>query len=395
MHPLAKQYLIWPRSVEESYGKAFLADLTSTMKKLLPGEEYKPIVIPYNDLGKKDFATQGRAILDAVSSMQREPGFGVVMIHETVDRKKRERDKLAAMVMRESRKLGLYVAVIHTTMAYQSYVLVTPHGGVPSYQVTTDYSQMRRFEGYLRNVAITKILMTNEIWPFVLGSPLHADMTIGIDVQLNTACFTFVGRSGGDIRIEVKDSNQKELLGRKVVQTTVLRVLRQEVHEFGRSPVRTLVVHRDGRLFPDEIKGFMNALEILKRETIATPDATITLVEIPKTAPAPVRLFDVTRLNGREQVINPQVGSPWMMSDTEAYLLTTGRAFKHPGTCNPLHVRLIKGGMPFESVLEDVYALSCLAWTRPEDCSRVPVTIKLADIRLRENAGGYDEDALE
>jgi hypothetical protein len=50
--------------------------------------------------------------------------------------------------------------------------------------------------------------------------------------------------------------------------------------------------------------------------------------------------------------------------------------------------------MPFEKLLEDVYAFTCLALTRPEDCSREPFSIKLADIRLREHAGGYDEDAL-
>lgn len=50
--------------------------------------------------------------------------------------------------------------------------------------------------------------------------------------------------------------------------------------------------------------------------------------------------------------------------------------------------------MPFEEIIEDVYALTCLALTRPEDCTREPFTLKLSDIRLREHAGGYDEDAL-
>src|SRR6516162_997920 len=41
--------------------------------------------------------------------------------------------------------------------------------------------------GYLQNVALNKILLTNNFWPFVLATPLHADLTIGIDVKNQTA----------------------------------------------------------------------------------------------------------------------------------------------------------------------------------------------------------------
>jgi hypothetical protein len=41
-----------------------------------------------------------------------------------------------------------------------------------------------------------------------------------------------------------------------------------------------------------------------------------------------------------------------------------------------------------------MYALTTLAWTRPEDCTRDPITIKLNDRRLSEDAGDYDSDAL-
>ena len=50
--------------------------------------------------------------------------------------------------------------------------------------------------------------------------------------------------------------------------------------------------------------------------------------------------------------------------------------------------------MPFKEIQEDIYAQTCLALTRPEDCSRLPFTLKLTDIRLTEHAGVYDEDAL-
>jgi argonaute-like protein implicated in RNA metabolism and viral defense len=119
------------------------------------------------------------------------------------------------------------------------------------------------------------------------------------------------------------------------------------------------------------------------------------MLEITKTGLAPVRVFDVVKNGSITETRNPEVGTYWAATERDAYLLTTGRAFSHPGTCNPLHVHIVEGGMPIEKLLEDVYSLSCLAWTRPEDCSRVPATIKLADIRLTENAGGYDEDDIE
>lgn len=71
-----------------------------------------------------------------------------------------------------------------------------------------------------------------------------------------------------------------------------------------------------------------------------------------------------------------------------------GREFNHPGTTRPLYVKHIEGSIPFKQILEDIYAQTCLAFTRPEDCSRLPFTLKLTDIRLTEHAGDYDEDAL-
>jgi hypothetical protein len=47
-----------------------------------------------------------------------------------------------------------------------------------------------------------------------------------------------------------------------------------------------------------------------------------------------------------------------------------------------------------EQLLEDIYRLTTLAWTRPEDCTRYPITIKLNDRRLFEDAGEYNENEI-
>jgi hypothetical protein len=65
------------------------------------------------------------------------------------------------------------------------------------------------------------------------------------------------------------------------------------------------------------------------------------------------------------------------------------------GQSQPLHIRLVEGVFTIQQCLEDVFYLSCLTWTRPEDSSRYPVTIKLNDRFLSEEATDYDEDALD
>ena len=53
------------------------------------------------------------------------------------------------------------------------------------------------------------------------------------------------------------------------------------------------------------------------------------------------------------------------------------------------------GTIPLEKWLEDVDFRSALAWTLPEDCTKHPITIKLTDRRLGEDAETFDSDALE
>lgn len=118
-------------------------------------------------------------------------------------------------------------------------------------------------------------------------------------------------------------------------------------------------------------------------------------MEIAKTSPAPLRLFDIIEKNGRPWIQNPQIGSVYIASETDGYLCATGRAFYRPGTVRPLHVRRVEGPLSLEKCLEDVYYLTALAWTRPEDCTRYPITSKLNDRFLSEEATQYDVDALD
>jgi argonaute-like protein implicated in RNA metabolism and viral defense len=262
-------------------------------------------------------------------------------------------------------------------------------------QYRPDPSQRGRLSGYLRNVALNKILLINRKWPFILADRLHADITIGIDVKNNTCGLLVVGRFGADIRPFLKTSRQKEQLQPLQVKKYLCEVLREEASATS-EPIRTIVIHRDGTLWPSDLEGAQQGIVTLKEEGVIPPDATLTVLEILKLSPAPLRLYGVTEgPNNRAWIENAGVGTCYIVNDTEAYLCTTGRPFLRQGTARPLHVKRVAGPLPLLQYLEDLYALSVLAWTQPEGCSRYPITLKLNDRYLRDEATDYDADTLD
>lgn len=391
--PLDRQYFILPQSVLDSYGTRYLADQRAAVDELYPQEVgYDPEIVSYNDRVKRTFAHQGNAILDAVRAKCRKPGYAVVMIHHTLGRVARGEDQLAAMVIRELRDLNITAAVIHSTMGRESYVLGKGKGGQPQYFPRE--SARRKLSGYLRNVALNKVLLTNQRFPFVLATPLHACITIGVDVKHHTAGLAVVGRSGEKLRSFCRTSRQKEKLREEQMEKYLIEIISDEATA-RRELARVIVIHRDGRAFPSEIAGAKKAIERLRSSGIIAADATLTILEIAKTPQAPARFFEISEKDGEEIVDNPQIGLYRIVGETEGYLCTTGRAFSRPGTVEPLHVRHIEGPLPLEKCLEDIYCLSALAFTKPDDCARYPVTIKLNDRFLGEEATEYDADALE
>lgn len=395
--PLDRQYFILPQSVADSYGSQMIEDLKRTVGDLFP-HEYNPVIVTYNDRVAKTFAKQGNAILEAVRNQCTKPGYAVVMIHHHTDRQEREEDRLAAMVIRElyeddsdhPQKPQIYAAVIHTKVGAECYI---QRNGESSYEPRPE--KRGKLAGYLRMVAINKILLTNQRWPFVLETRLNADLTIGLDVKQNTAGLVIVGSNGGNIRTLFRKSNHNEKLSERQMKARLVEIIRLEAKSRPEEPIRTILLQRDGRIYDTELKGAHEAIDLLKKEGVIAPDATLTIIEVSKSAPVRFRLIDMSLRGNRVWVENPQLGSYCIISDTEGYLCSTGRAFPHKGTVQPLHIRLIEGRLSVQQCLEDVFYLSCLTWTRPEDSSRYPITIKLNDRFLSEEATDYDDDALD
>lgn len=392
---LYRQYLILPKSVQESYGSRFVEDLKRAVKSLYAVGEYDPIVLAYEDGVPHRFLQQARALLNAIEEQVTEPGYAVVMLHRLEDRAVRQEDQLATFAIHQLRDRDVRAAVIHTEVPGRSYQLINDGVREPFY--VQRHSEARKLNGYLRNVALNKVLLTNRRLPFVLATRLHADLVVGVDVKNSTAGLAAVDAYGANFLTIFRESKQKERLLEDQIQLYVMEAIRLISQYLNYLP-RHVVIHRDGRVYGSELTGIQRAIEALKQEGLLNTEATSTVVEISKTSPVPLRIFDVTKwLERGPWIDNPTIGTFFIADPKNGYLCTTGRPLLKGvrGTVRPLHVRLVEGSLLLEDCLEDIFYLSSLTWTRPEGCMRTPITAKLLDRFLFEEAGEYDEDQIE
>lgn len=398
---LGRQYLMLPQSVIDSYGDSFIEDLIAAVEELFPQEfGFDPEIIPYNDRTKKTLGHQGNAIREALEEYNPMPGgHAVVMVHPVKKRRPTDEDELAAMAIRELEKYEIRGAAIHTETEAASYVMGKDADGNPKYVQRNDRRQRGILKGYLQNVALNKVLLNNGRWAFVLATRLHSDLVIGIDVKNNSAGITVIGSNGEKLGSFTRKSKQREQLTAAQICKWLKEIIEKEVLARRRKnlpPLRHIVIHRDGRMFECEIEGAEEAIADFKTAGILAREASLTIVEIPKNPMAPMRFFDITKKSGGyAEVQNPQIGLYEVLDETEGYVCTTGRTFPRRGTVEPLCVKRISGDLTMEQCLEDVFYLSALALTKPDDCSRYPLSIKLNDRALTDAATEFDEDALE
>jgi hypothetical protein len=397
--PFDRQYFILPKSDYESFGRMFMEEVIAEVQELYsPKDEisYSPTVITYDDSVQKSICALGRAIIESVEKVGAKPGFGIVMIRKMRPRRMKKEDELANLVMRELRERQIYVSVIHSESAKESYEYATNEEGNGEWKLTSDRRQLGKHRGYLRNVVLNKILILSSCWPFVLRTPLSVDLTIGIDVKNNVAGFTVILKTGADLTYYFSESDQKEQLRKGQVCKKIIEIITNEQKLQPRN-IRDIVIHRQGKLFPPEKDGILQALNMVAEKGLIAENHRCTFLEIKTTSKVPFRLFSVTALSGtqKEMVYNPTIGTFVLLSENDSFVCNTGPPYyEHQGTTNPLHVVKVEGPHALERLLEDVFYLSNLTWTKIDDCSRQPLSIKMTDIRLREFAGEYDADDL-
>lgn len=392
--PFERQYVVLPESIANSFGRThFLKDLKREVDRIHPTKGgWQPEVITYNDRNTKksmDLAIEILAQLQKTTSL-RAGGYALIVI-PSLSRKKRTQDDLATMcVVQGDDLLNLEVAIMHTDTLTDCFAY-RPQG---NYYLREDKKGL--YFGYVQGVALNKVILNNERWPFILKTPLSADLYIGVDVKHSLAGFTFVTKYADNIKPVRQKTQRKEQLSSERIKTVLIKQIRK-LSEY--REIHTIVIHRDGRLFRSEQDGIEQAVAELKSAGTLPPDATFTVVELPKQSTTAFRLFEemtpydvIQTSTDNQALLNPQVGSWVPFNDREGFVCTTGREFRHKGTSSPLYVKVAHGDMSLETVLRDIYYLSTLAYTKPDDCSRDPLTIKMTDRRINEYGGHYDNE---
>ncbi len=389
--PLGCQFVIVPESMMDSYGSEFLRTVERTTQSMFPQDRpFKPKIISYNDRGKKTPIDQGIRIVEAAKAHCGDFGHALVIVHSVDGPFNGGEDQLAALVIRELQKIGIVAAVSHTDVPSRCYQQSRSKDGNVSYIVPTQKRGL--LQGYVRGLVLNKILLNNERWPFALDRRLHADITIGVDVKHNTAGLLLVGPTAEFIRPVCSTSRRREKLSRDQLAAEVYDLVSAEASHI-ESPIQNIMIHRDGRLFADEQSGIHDAIEKLRNDRVLDHSAELTIIEIHKTSSLPFRLFDIVSDGNTVNVLNPKHGDYAIFGDT-GFVCTTGQPFRQSGSVRPLQIVKLEGPMSVQCCLEDLFRLSCLAFTKPDDCSRVPVTLRLLDRRLGDEATEYDEDSF-
>jgi hypothetical protein len=399
-----RQLFIVPETDYHMYAneKYFLKHLEFMVNKSHPTEAgWKPEVITYDNRNKTTSVEIGFEIMDKVAEYikMKKGGYAVIMLPSDVQKNKRQHDELAALVVSQCfEEHEITAGIMHNEMLAKCFYHETV-GNETRYAIKQDLR--KKYQSYLEGVAINQVLLNNERWPFILNTPLHADLTIGIDVKRNIAGFTFIDKYSRHILTRFDKSSSKEKLSTAQVVRMLTNFIKVQAN-YADYKFNRIVIHRDGRLFNTEKMGIQKAIEILIQKGVIPENADVTIVEIPKHAVIPYRMFEATGnydvlavADDNGHTLNPEIGSWEKLNDREAFLCTTGREFTRDGTSNPLFVKIESGPMPVEEILEDIFFLSCLPYTRPEDCSRFPLTIKITDRRINNMGSGFDFEALE
>lgn len=400
------QYFLVPVTAYNMYvnDENFLSDLKYQVNKMHSSETpWEPIPIPYDNRNKTDAIDIGFAIINAFEEKigrKKNGGYALVMLPSGVEKEKRKHDELAALVVWQfQQEYNITASIMHSQTLEACYTY-KPNGTNPGYYILPESRGL--YSGYIQGVALNQVLLNNERWPFILETPLHADLTIGVDVKRHIAGFTFIDKVSKNILTKDDKTINKEGLAKSQVIRMLTKYITIQVKHAG-YPIKRIVLHRDGRLFRQERQGALEAIQILIQKNILPVDATLSFAEIPKHSISPFRMFNISEEfdiikqdedNGL--VSNPESGSWVPINGREAFLCTTGREYtQHHGSTRPLYIKTEPNGLTMEQILEDIYFLSCLTYTKPDDCSRYPLTIKITDRRINTLGSEFNVDALD
>ncbi len=362
------QYLLAPLSLNRQIVEDFKNRLEKSIQQFVHGS-YSMELILYDDLKAKTLKEQSEAILGKCINLH---GYAVLILPSS------------------SRPADLHNFIKKKLWPKVQCQCVLAESLSNFYHRDSLCKVKRDLKGkyisYLRYTALG-YLMVNRKWLWALRDKLHYDAYIGVDVLNNTAAFTFLYNNGLRCFTHIYPSKQKEKLLPQQIREVIYKHLKADLGNCNVSP-QSIIIHRDGRAYLSEWRGFQDAIEQLQRDKVLPESVVIGIVEVHKHNSYGFRLFL------KEKVIyrNPIIGSWEMFGEDRGIVCTTGEPFKLPGTANPLYIQIAYGKLDIRKVLQDIFSLSQLCWMNPEGCCRLPITVKLCDEFLNPVAAEADED---
>jgi hypothetical protein len=261
------------------------------------------------------------------------------------------------------------------------YLRRTPDGYVVSNNI---------YWSYLFNTAL-KLLVVSGAKPWVLADALHYDLYIGIDVLNTTAGFSFLGVGGELLQFRPFTSGDQEKLSASEIAEVLLNNLPRFIERLrektGRLP-RHMIIHRDGRSYDTELEGYQHVIGELQSNRLLLSDARCGIVEIHKSNSESLRMFNWYQARAG----NPKVGRYHVFNKDWGLVATTGYPVLTQGTAAPLSAHIAYGNLEIEKVLQDIFNLSMLSWTKPDGVQSTPITIKIIDDWLEPIGADVDEN---
>lgn len=371
------QYLIVPQSLNRSIAEDFNRRIENTIRNFAQ-RPYRMQVVVYQDQGTITLKQQVDSVIGGLAQAGASHGHGILILPGNAQADLHN-------IIKRRLKDSIQVQCVSAAKLAEFYGTSIRQGRGETVVIAERES---RYTSYLRYTALG-LMIVNRNWGWVLPDNTHYDAYIGFDVLENTAAFTFFYQGGRQCFVRMFESQQKEKLSRRQVRTIVSDGLRKDLSAVGR--IGSLVLRRDGRLFETEWLGFKDAIDQLKREQLLASEMISGAVEVQKHTAAGLRLVTLES----QELRNPTIGSAFELDDMEGIVCTTGFPFRLRGTANPLHVRVARGSLRLEAILEDTFRMSLLTWPVPDLCMRLSVDLKLCDDLLRSVAARADDDEAE
>jgi len=183
--------------------------------------------------------------------------------------------------------------------------------------------------------------------------------------------------------LKQKLNTKRETINETVLCEEIVRLSQQAAKWKHFQRLRSLLILRDGRECGDELKGINKAKEELIAKKLLEKEAEVDVVDFHKSIKKGTRLWERTRENEVEQVLE---GKALPLNNRTVVLATTGAPTLRQGTAAPVMLVAQSDDIDMVHVTFAVYASTHLNFSSPNVAQRLPLELKRTDDELKSRA---------